>query len=298
VTKKNIRFLKNLSTGLVVAAMILAFLIAGIRIFGVQVYGVLTGSMEPEYPIGSLIYVGRVDDGDLRVNDVITFSVSPNVIVTHRIVELVPDETNPMVIRYRTKGDANDEVDAALVGANDVIGRVMFAVPQMGYIANYIQHPPGIYVAILVCGLMIAFVFYTDSLENKQKTSFQRSSRRGYAPQARSRTQRPAQQREYARQRPYPQQGEYQRQRPYPQQGEYQRQRPYPQQGEYARQRPYPQQGEYPRQRPYPQQGEYQRQRPYPQQGEYPRQRPYPQQGQAPRQREYSQPRDNRSGRM
>lgn len=169
MSENRIRFLKGLSTGLVVAAIVFAFLIAGIRIFGVQVYGVLTGSMEPAYPTGSLIYVKDVEASELRVNDVITFSVSPGVIATHRIVEIVPDENNPSIVRYRTKGDANREVDAALVGENNIIGRAMFAIPQLGFLASYIQQPPGIYVAILVCGLMIAFVFYTDSLDSKQK---------------------------------------------------------------------------------------------------------------------------------
>lgn len=173
--QKKIRFLKNLSTGLVIAAVVFAFLIAGIRIFGVQVYGVLTGSMEPTYPTGSLIYVKPVEARELRVNDVITFSISPNVIATHRIVEIVPDETYPTLLRYRTKGDANRDVDAALVSANNIIGKAMFAIPQLGYLANYIQQPPGIYVAILVCGLMIAFVFYTDSLDGKQKKQAQQA---------------------------------------------------------------------------------------------------------------------------
>ena len=167
--QKKIRFLKGLSTAMVVAAMVFAFLIAGIRIFGVQVYGVLTGSMEPSYPTGSLIYVKPVDAADLRVNDVITFSISPGVIATHRIVEVVWDEQRPGLLSYRTKGDANKDVDAALVSANNIIGKAMFAIPQLGYVANYIQQAPGIYVAILICGLMIAFVFYTDSLDDKQK---------------------------------------------------------------------------------------------------------------------------------
>jgi len=169
VKTQTIQFLKGLSTGMVIAAVMFAFLIAGIRIFGIQVFGVLTGSMEPSFPTGSLIYVKDVNPSELRVNDVITFSISPNVIATHRIVELVPDESNPSVVRYRTKGDANNDVDAALVSANNIIGKALFAIPQLGYLASYIQKPPGLYVAIVVCLLMIAFVFYTDSLENKQK---------------------------------------------------------------------------------------------------------------------------------
>ena len=182
--QKKVRFMKNLATGLVILAVLLAFFITGIRIFGLQVYGVLTGSMEPTYPTGSLIYVKRVDQSELRVNDVITFSISPNVIATHRIVELVPDENNPSIIRYRTKGDANNNVDASLVSANNIIGKVQFAVPKLGNLASYIQQPPGLYVALLVCALMIGFVFYTDSLENKLKNGGQPTAGQSGKPSA------------------------------------------------------------------------------------------------------------------
>ena len=169
MNKQLIKALKGVSNGMVVLAILFAFLISGIRIFGIQVYGVLTGSMEPTYPTGSLIYVKSVNAQELRVNDVITFSLTPGVIATHRIVEVVPDENNPSILRFRTKGDANNDVDASLVSAGNIVGKVAFSVPGLGYLASYIQQPPGIYVAILVGGLMIAFVFYTDSLENKQK---------------------------------------------------------------------------------------------------------------------------------
>ena len=288
--QKTIRFLKNLSTGLVVVAVVFAFLIAGIRIFGIQVFGVLTGSMEPTYPTGSLIYVKPVDAADLRVNDVITFSISPNVIATHRIVEIVPDETHPTIVRYRTKGDANRDVDASLVSSSNIIGKAMFAIPQLGYIASYIQQAPGIYVAILVCGLMIAFVFYTDSLENKQKQAEQ-----GMLPEKKGfdvvglvnqlsqkmlgkplikvkEPETPAYQQGYPQQvqtGQYPAQQQYYPQQQYPQQGQQQGYYPQGQQGYYG----YPQQAY--SQQQYPQQGQQQGYYPQGQQGYY----GYPQQG-------------------
>ena len=45
------------STVLVAAVVLLAVLLVGVRLFGLQVYTVLSGSMEPAYPVGSLIYV-------------------------------------------------------------------------------------------------------------------------------------------------------------------------------------------------------------------------------------------------
>lgn len=293
---KTIRILKNTATVMVVLAMIFAFLIAGIRIFGVQVFGVLTGSMEPAYPTGSLIYVKKVDTEDLRVNDVITFSISPNVIATHRIVEIVPDEANPAIVRYRTKGDANNDVDASLVSANNIIGKAMFSIPRMGYFASYIQQPPGIYVAILVCGLMIAFVFYTDSLENKQKKAPPRKGANANVPRGRMQQrpnprvqQRPAQARQMQR-RPV-QQG-YMQERPYPQR------RPSSQAGAYprAQQRPYPPQRRPVQRNDAPYESEYLRQMGYHYENSYPGDDSYAR----PRQRTqngYAQPRSGQNGR-
>ena len=87
--------LRTVTTVMVCLAIVFAFLISAIRIFGLDIYGVLTGSMEPTYPVGSLIYVKKVDPEELRVRDVITYSLTPNTVVTHRIVELVPDEKTP-----------------------------------------------------------------------------------------------------------------------------------------------------------------------------------------------------------
>lgn len=169
---------------LVCLAIIFAFFISIIQVFGFKVYGVLTGSMEPAYPTGSLIYVRKVDPNDLVVGDVITFSLSPNVIATHRIVSIVPDENNPAYRRFQTKGDANKSVDASLVDPSAIIGRVSFCIPMLGDIANYIQKPPGTYVAILFSGILILFVFLTDAATNEKasqkKQQAQSASAGGY----------------------------------------------------------------------------------------------------------------------
>ena len=156
--------LRSITTALVVVAVVFAFLISGIRLFGFQVYGVLTGSMEPTYPTGSLIYVQQVDYNDLKLRDVITFS-SGKSIVTHRIIEVVPNGSS---VQFRTKGDANEDPDASLVGPAQVIGRVSFCIPHLGNIANYIQNPPGLYVAIAVGVLLIAFVVITDGTDKEK----------------------------------------------------------------------------------------------------------------------------------
>lgn len=164
--------LRSLTTALVCAAVIFAFLISGIRLLGFEVYGVLTGSMVPAYPIGSLIYVQDVDPNELELRDVITFS-SGKTIVTHRIVEIVRDDNNPYQLKFRTKGDANDDPDASLVGPADIIGKVAFGIPHLGTVANYIQNPPGLYVTIFIGLALIGLVIFMDTDDNRQKNSQQ-----------------------------------------------------------------------------------------------------------------------------
>ena len=104
-----------ISTIIVAIVVILALLLVGARVVGLQVFTVLSGSMEPTYHTGSLIYVKKVDPYTIEPGQPITFMLDENTIATHRVVGIVPDEEDPTVIRFRTKGDANDAEDGSLV---------------------------------------------------------------------------------------------------------------------------------------------------------------------------------------
>ena len=153
-------------------------MIAGIRIFGFQIYGVTSGSMEPEYPKGSLVYVQKVNVNDLRVRDVITYQLDKKTISTHRINEIVRDQTNPNVIKFRTKGDANAEADNRLVTEADIIGKVAFCIPHLGNLASYIQKPPGLYVAIVIGIALVTVVVITDKESGKESEAKQPQNQR------------------------------------------------------------------------------------------------------------------------
>ncbi len=157
---------------LIAAVVILAILLAGVRLVGLQVFTVLSGSMEPTYHTGSLIYVKKVDPQDIQSGQVITFMLNEDTVATHRVVAVVPDEEDPQVVRFQTKGDANEAVDGGLVHQNNVIGTPIFTIPYLGYFASFIQQPPGIYLAIAVGALLLLFVFLPDVLgeeEGKKK---------------------------------------------------------------------------------------------------------------------------------
>ena len=151
-----------LTTVLVVIVVLLAVLLAGPRLVGMDVFTVLSGSMEPAYHTGSLIYVKDVDPFEIEPGQVITFMLSEDTVATHRVVGIVPDEDEPGTIRFRTKGDANNVEDGSLVHYKNIIGTPVFTIPQLGYLANYIQNPPGMYLAISAGAILLMMVFIPD----------------------------------------------------------------------------------------------------------------------------------------
>ncbi|NLV99220.1 MAG: signal peptidase I [Clostridiaceae bacterium] len=164
--KKIWRILTNI---LVILVVVLAIALVGVRLFGLQVFAVTSGSMEPAYQVGSLIYVKKVEPAELAVGDPITFLLDEKTVATHRIVEVVPDESDPSVLRYRTKGDANNTVDGGLVHYRNVIGRPVFSIPKLGYVSNFIQKPPGSYIAIAAAAILILLTFLPDILGDEEK---------------------------------------------------------------------------------------------------------------------------------
>lgn len=158
-----VKKLKNIvGTVVLILVAALAVVLVGGRLAGLQIFSVLSGSMEPVYSTGDLLYVDSVDYTTLQAGDVITFMLSEDAIATHRIVEVVPDDEDPTVLRFRTKGDANEAVDAGLVHYKNVIGTPKFAIPLLGYVASYVSQPPGTYVAVGCCALVILLVFLPD----------------------------------------------------------------------------------------------------------------------------------------
>ena len=166
-----------LSTLIVIAVVALAILLAGVRIVGLTPYVVLSGSMEPNYHTGSLIYDKKVDPFTLKEGDVITFMVSEDTLATHRIVGVVPDEDEPGTIRFRTKGDANDAEDGTLVHYKNVVGTPVFTIPYLGYFSNWITHAPGKYIAITAAVVFLILLFLPDMLKKADEAD-QRAAQR------------------------------------------------------------------------------------------------------------------------
>ncbi len=164
------KILNALTSIIVVMVVILAIPLVGIRIVGIDILTVLSPSMEPKYPTGSLIYLVDVDPAKLEVDDVITYRISEKTTATHRIKEIIPGEDDPSIVRFRTKGDNNDDYDGSLVEFEQIEGKVIFCIPLLGHLAMYIQRPPGLYVAIGTALAIIFFVMVVDTVTDDKKS--------------------------------------------------------------------------------------------------------------------------------
>ena len=178
---KSLKKVWNVVSSILVAlVVILALLLVGARVAGLQVFTVLSGSMEPTYHTGSLIYVKKVDPSAIQEGQPITFMLDENTVVTHRIVDVLPDPEDATVVRFRTQGDANDAPDGAPVHARNVLGQPAFAIPYMGYVATALQSPPGSYMAIgVVAGLVVFLVLPAG----RKRTALPQQANQGVTPQ-------------------------------------------------------------------------------------------------------------------
>ena len=159
---------KTISTTMIVVVALLAVLLVGVRLVGFTPYTVLSGSMEPTFHVGSVVYVKKVDPATLKVGDPITFYLTGNVVATHRIIEVhgagTPD------LGFRTQGDANETVDG-ITPAASVIGKATFSVPYLGYISNYLKNPVGLICVVGTSAVVLIISTVIDGIFSKKKKS-------------------------------------------------------------------------------------------------------------------------------
>jgi len=115
---------------------------------------VLSGSMDPAIKKGSIVVIKPVDL--YKIDDVITFGkdTRTDIPITHRIVE--SHAVNGKML-YKTKGDANNDVDLEEVRESKVIGKVLFSVPYLGYLIDFAKKPIGFFFLIAVPLVIIIF---------------------------------------------------------------------------------------------------------------------------------------------
>ena len=135
------------------------------RVMGYVLYTVITGSMEPNVPVGSLVFVKSVDPADVQEKDIIAFygGKDSNAIITHRVVE-----NRVFIGDFITKGDANSDNDMNPVDYEELIGRVELSVPYVGTVAQFLTSLEGKITAASIIGLAVVFNILGSVLDKKK----------------------------------------------------------------------------------------------------------------------------------
>ena len=140
------------------------------RIAGATPYTVLTGSMRPTLPPGTLVVVRPVDADDLGIGDVVTYQLESGrpAVVTHRIVGL--GSTLKGERTFITRGDANDVADAAPVRTVQIRGEVWYSAPYLGYANNVLTGRQRQLAVYTLAGFLLAYATYmfTGSITDRR----------------------------------------------------------------------------------------------------------------------------------
>ena len=176
VIRATVRIVTRLA--LLAFALLVVFCVAVVIVLPRATHGValtvLTGSMTPEIPVGSVVLVRPVDPRTLEPGDIATYQreEGKKVFVTHRVVK-VHDE--PEGLTFTFKGDANRGADVAPIPAGAVRGEVWFHVPYLGGIRDALHGKGG--VTLLGMLLLAGYAISQVSAGLRERRTSQDSTR-------------------------------------------------------------------------------------------------------------------------
>ena len=148
----------GLSAGFLALVLLLAVLVIVLPLMvGGSPLTVLTSSMDPKYPAGTLVVVKPTPASEIRIGDVITYQLysgRPEV-VTHRVVERI--SASDGTVSFVTKGDANATPDVNPVRDVQIRGTVWYAIPYLGWVNNWLTGERRAVVVPIVAAVLFAY---------------------------------------------------------------------------------------------------------------------------------------------
>ena len=149
-----IRFARILGSLVLVSVILLLMPLSLPRLFGYETFNVVSESMEPTLPVGTLLLVKQIEPKEIQKDEIIVF-YSNAVVVSHRVIE-----NNVFEGKITTKGDANEDTDINPVSYNEVIGIVEHSIPVMGMLGEYFSSSSGklLMGEMIVCSALLFIV--------------------------------------------------------------------------------------------------------------------------------------------
>lgn len=142
---------------IVVLVLLLAAVLVPKLCFGVEMKAVMTSSMEPELPVGSLLIIVPSEYDDIHIGDDITFVRDEKLtLVTHRVI--AKDDTTQKIT---TQGIANNTADAPTSYQN-VVGRVVMHIPCIGYPVILLSTAKGKIIAVVLIIAIMSISILAD----------------------------------------------------------------------------------------------------------------------------------------
>ena len=155
---------------IILGAIIFVALLLIISVFpitgNIKTMEVLSGSMEPAIHTGSVVVVKPTST--YKVGDVVSFGLNTktDIPTTHRIAEMRVQDGQFV---YKTKGDANNSEDGKEVLEKDIIGKVYFSIPYLGYIIDFVKKPLGLMIVIVIPAVIIIYDAVKNIIEEVKK---------------------------------------------------------------------------------------------------------------------------------
>jgi signal peptidase len=165
----------------------------GVRLLGFKPLYVMSGSMKPAFPVGSLIFVQKTAPENIKVGDPITYTINDEGdYSTHRVIAIESYETSVRTLNddagkplldengevqyeeyaldetcyyFQTKGDANELPDGTPVYYKNVVGVPRMTIPYLGYLAHWLQTPKGRIMGISIALVIVILTFLPDLLK-------------------------------------------------------------------------------------------------------------------------------------
>ena len=150
-----------------------------------SLYTILSPSMEPNIKVYDVIFDVNVDSPeDIKEGDVITFistaTLTKGMTITHRVVQVIQDENG---YSYMTKGDNNLANDGAAVPFDNVLGKVLFKIPQLGRVQEFLGTKGGWLIVVVIPALIVIIsdilkIFRLQSSKNQVESYEQKEKKK------------------------------------------------------------------------------------------------------------------------
>lgn len=128
---------------------------------------VLTENMEPSIPLGGLTLTKPTNAEMIQIGDIICFKFSESTFIIQRVVNITSEG-------FVTKSDANEDKDLKIVDSQDIVGKVVFVIPFLGYIVTFAQTTTGFFLFLIIPIILVTLyeiksVFSEYKLPNRKE---------------------------------------------------------------------------------------------------------------------------------